>query len=173
MSAIARIYRATEASKRLDMIFEIAEQNGGDITGLESQFDELISIAATLPDAVNDALIYVTELEKRAAARREEVARLLGRARQDEKAAEWIKHQVLRTLQSRGEKKMETPYFKVTVAMPGGKAALEIVDDVPPEYQVEVVEITPDKQRIREALERGDTLSFARIVPKEPYLRIS
>jgi ABC-type transport system substrate-binding protein len=56
--------------------------------------------------------------------------------------------------------------------MPGGKAALEIVDEVPAEFTTTVTKIVPDNERIRAALETG-TLTFARIVPKEPYLKVS
>ena len=173
MNAIARIYEANEASNRLDMILQIAEQNGGDITGMEQQFDELTIAAANLPDAINDAMIYVTELEKRAIGRKEEAKRLADRARQDAAAADWVKSQILRTMQSRGIKKLETTHFKLTVAMPGGKPSMEILDDVPEAFQIEVVTHEPDKEAIREKLEQGDTLPFARLVPKQPYLRIS
>ena len=57
--------------------------------------------------------------------------------------------------------------------MPGGKPALEIVGDVPPEFTREEVRITPDKDAIRDAIEGGSTLPFARLVPKQPYLKVS
>jgi hypothetical protein len=57
--------------------------------------------------------------------------------------------------------------------MPGGKQALEIVDDVPAQFTREVVTQEIDKDAIRAALEGGATLPFARLVEKQPTLRIS
>jgi hypothetical protein len=57
--------------------------------------------------------------------------------------------------------------------MPGGKQALEIVDAIPDAYYREVVTREIDKDAIRAALEGGATLPFARLVEKQPTLRIS
>jgi hypothetical protein len=76
-------------------------------------------------------------------------------------------------MQSEGMKKVETTRFRATVAMPGGKPALELIGDVPPEYvEQEIIHVT-DKDKIRTELESGKVLPFARLVEKQPYLRIS
>jgi hypothetical protein len=50
---------------------------------------------------------------------------------------------------------------------------LELIGDVPPEYvEQEIIHVT-DKDKIRTELESGKVLSFARLVEKQPYLRIS
>jgi glycerate-2-kinase len=87
--------------------------------------------------------------------------------------AAWFKDQVLRVMQNEGMKKIETTRFRATVAMPGGKAAMEIVDAIPNDWHKTVTEVVIDKERIRAALDGGDVLPFARLVEKQPYLRIS
>jgi chromosome segregation ATPase len=168
-----RIFEATAASRELEALIASTAETGGDITELETKIDELAQKAETLPQAIDDLLSLVSEIEYRASARKTEGKRLTDRAKQDEKVAEWFKGQVLRILRSRGTAKLETARFKATVAQPGGKPAMEILDEVPDEWTIAVTEIVPDKERIREALEKGEVLSFARLIPKEPYLRIS
>ena len=169
MGAIQRLYQATEAAQELEAMLLEAQ---GDITELEGQFDILTRTAESLPAAIDDVLSLVRDIEARAEAREAEAKRLKERAARDEKIAAWMKSQVLRVMQAEGMKKIETERWRATVAMPGGKPALEIVDEVPEEFTTTVTKIIPDNERIRAALETG-TLPFARIVPKEPYLKVS
>jgi hypothetical protein len=57
--------------------------------------------------------------------------------------------------------------------MPGGKPSMEIVDAIPEDYYREVVTREIDKDKIRAALDGGTVLPFARLVPKQPYLKVS
>jgi hypothetical protein len=167
------LYESVNASRELERIIDESEENGGDITAIEGFFAEVAAKADNLPAAVDDVLSLVKFIEYRAEARKAEAKRMADRAKRDESVAAYMKGQVLAILMEQGKKVMETARFRVTVAQPGGKAAMEIVGDVPPEFTTEKIEILPDKDAIREALESGATLDFARIVPKQPYLRIS
>jgi hypothetical protein len=173
MSALSRIYEATEAARELEHLIAASEESGGDITELEGHIDALAATAENLPAAIDDVLTLVREIESRGEARKAEADRLRQRAKRDEAVANWMKTQVLRIMQAQGIKKLEGPRWRATVAMPGGRPAMEVFDDVPEEFIREVVTREVDKDAIRERLEGGAVLPFARLVEKFPYLRVS
>ena len=173
MSALSRIYEATEAARELENLIAASEENGGDITELEGHIDALAARAENLPAAIDDLLTLVREIESRSEARAAEADRLKKRAKRDEAVAAWFKAQVLRVMQAQGIKKVEGSRWRATVAMPGGRPAMEVFDDVPEEFMREVVSREVDKDAIRERLEGGAVLPFARLVEKFPYLRVS
>lgn len=173
MSALSRIYEATEAARELENLIAASEENGGDITELEGHIDALAARAENLPAAIDDLLTLVREIESRAEARAAEADRLKKRAKRDEAVASWFKTQVLRIMQAQGFKKIEGPRWRATVATPGGKPAMEVFDDVPEEFMREIVTREIDKDAIRLELEQGRVLPFARLVEKFPYLRVS
>ena len=171
MGTIQRLYEASGAARELEAMLLDSE---GELTeAMDGHFDILAKQAESLPACVDEVLSLVREIEVRAEARKAEAERLRQRAKRDEAVAAWMKGQVLRVMQSEGLKTMETPRWRATAAMPGGKAALEIVGDVPPEFTREEVRITPDKDAIRAAIESGQTLPFAYLVAKQPYLKVS
>jgi hypothetical protein len=168
---MTRVHDATAAAQELE---EMLLESSGELTDeMEGQFAILTQQAESLPAAIDDVLALVRDIEIRAEARKAEAKRIADRAKRDESIAAWFKDQVLRVMQNEGMKKLETTRFRATVAMPGGKAALELVGDVPPEYvEQQIIHVT-DKEKIRAELEQGKTLCFARLVEKQPYLRIS
>lgn len=171
MSAITRLYEASSAARELEAMLTEAE---GELTeAMDGHFDILAKQAESLPAAIDDVLSLVRDIEARAEARKAEADRLKQRAKRDEAVAAWFKGQVLRTMQAEGLKKLETARWRATVAQPGGKPAMEIVGEIPPEFITEKIEIVPDKEAIRAALESGQTLSFAMFVAKQPYLKVS
>lgn len=171
MSALTRLYEASGAARELEAM--LTEADGELTADMDGHFDILARQAESLPAAIDDVLSLVRDIESRAEARKAEADRLKQRAKRDEAVAAWFKSQVLRTMQAEGLKKLETTRFRATVAMPGGKPALELVGDVPPEYvEQQIIHVT-DKDKIRTELENGTVLPFARLVEKQPYLRIS
>ena len=171
MGTIQRLYEASGAARELEAMLLDSE---GELTeAMDGHFDILAQKAESLPACVDEVLSLVREIEVRAEARKAEAERLRQRAKRDEAVAAWMKGQVLRVMQSEGMKTLETPRWRATAAMPGGKAALEIVGDVPAEFTREEIRITPDKDAIRAAIESGQTLPFAYLVAKQPYLKVS
>lgn len=171
MGTIQRLYEASGAARELEAMLLDSE---GELTeAMDGHFDILAKQAESLPACVDEVLSLVREIEVRAEARKVEAERLRQRAKRDEAVAAWMKGQVLRVMQSEGLKTLETPRWRATAAMPGGKAALEIVGEVPPEFTREEIRITPDKDAIRDAIESGQTLTFAYLVAKQPYLKVS
>jgi len=171
MSALTRLYEASGAARELEAMLTEAE---GELTeAMDGHFDILAKQAESLPAAIDDVLSLVRDIEARAEARKAEADRLKQRAKRDEAVAAWFKSQVLRTMQAEGLKKLETARWRATVAQPGGKPAMEIVDAIPEDFYREVVTREIDKDKIRAALESGQTLPFAMFVPKQPYLKVS
>jgi len=171
MSALTRLYEASGAARELEAMLTEAE---GELTAdMDGHFDILARQAESLPAAIDDVLSLVRDIEARAEARKAEADRLKARAKRDEAVAAWFKSQVLRTMQAEGLKKIETARWRATVAQPGGKAAMEIVDAIPEDFYREVVTREIDKDKIRVALESGQTLPFAMFVSKQPYLKVS
>ena len=169
--SITRLYEASEASRELSDMLLSSE---GEVTPeMEGHFDILAQHSANLPAAIDDVLSLVREIETRAEARKAEAGRLRLRAKRDEAVAAWFKSQVLRVMQSEGLKKIETERWRITVAVPGGKPAMDIFDGVPPEWCKEITETVIDRERIRAALDEGQMLPFACLVPKQPYLKVS
>ncbi len=171
--SLTRLYEASAAARELEAMIAASEDAGGDITELEGHFDILARQAEGLPAVIDDVLSLVAEIEHRAAARKAEAERLRQRMKRDEAIAAWMKAQVLRVMQAEGFKKLESSRWRATVAMPGGKPALEIVDEVPERFTREVVTREIDKDAIRAELDAGTVLPFARLVAKQPYLKVS
>jgi hypothetical protein len=65
------------------------------------------------------------------------------------------------SLEATGHKRVVTPTATVWIQA-NGQAALEITGEVPKEYTRTIVE--PDLERIREKLEAGEELAFAKLV---------
>jgi len=171
MNALTRLYETSNAARELEAM--LTESDGELTEAMEGHFDILAQQAENLPAAIDDVLSLVAEIEHRAAARKAEADRLKARAKRDEAVAEWFRGQVLRAMQAQGMKKVESPRWRVTLAMPGGKRALEIVGEVPDAYKFETTTVETDLAYIRKVLENGATLPFARLVEKQPYLKVS
>lgn len=169
--SLDRLYEASAATRELEAMLQETE---GELTDeLDGHFDILAQQAESLPAAIDDVLSLVRDIETRAETRKAEAERLRQRAKRDEAVAAWFRRQVLRLMQSQGLKTLETPRWRATAAMPGGKAAMEIVGDVPAEFTREEIRSTPDKDKIRATLDNGEVLPFAYLVPKQPYLKVS
>ncbi len=69
-----------------------------------------------------------------------------------------------------GKTKFATNLFSFNIAKNGGKQALTIDRKVPKEYTKTIIENDTDK--IRQALEEGKELPFARLEPRGESLRI-
>lgn len=115
----------------------------------------------------------ITEIEKRSIARKQESDRMAALAKRDEKHADWLKLKLKATLDFHNIKKVDCRRFRVTVCNNGGKIPL-IVDEatVPKEYKTQVIETVIDNDSIRNDLEAGTKLDFAKFGERGTHLRI-
>lgn len=153
----------------------ILEEVGGDVSGHEetvaSWIDEL---TANLGRKAEGYAALIVELNNRAEFRRAEAKRLVDRAKIDERKADWLKQTLMNAMRMRGESVIETERFRLSVQRNGGKQPMELIGDVPTAWcNVEVVQ-TPDKDRIREALENcvPEVSEFAQLLERGERLVI-
>tara|TARA_R110002126_G_scaffold41505_18_gene120625 strand:- start:372 stop:881 length:510 start_codon:yes stop_codon:yes gene_type:complete len=112
----------------------------------------------------------IRERELRAEARTAEADRIRALAKADANGARGMKDRLLLVLERRGTRTYQTPSFKVSIAKNGGKLPLTIRGEVPAGYQR--VEVCPDTDMIRLALEDGKELEFAVLEERGKHLRV-
>ena len=72
-----------------------------------------------------------------------------------------------------GKKEIKTDLHRFKIVGNGGKLPITIQEDcVPEEYTKTEVKITPDKDKIRTALESGEVLPFAQLQERGTHLKI-
>ncbi len=117
----------------------------------------------------------IGELEARSDARKLEAKRMIDRARADENRARSLKSFLQQFFECHQIKTIETDRYRLTLANNGGKLPV-IVDEhfsiasMPDEFTK--LSISPDLEAIREALEGGEGLEFARLGERSRSLRI-
>lgn len=145
----------------------ILDDLGGDVTGHEDVVAGWIEeLTGNLRAKAESYASLISELENRAAYRKGEATRLAERAKIDQRKADWLRRMLRDAMQASGDRVIETDRYRLSVQANGGKAPLDLHDVVPTDWcKVEVVQ-TPDKARIREALEAGEDLPFAALMER-------
>lgn len=130
-------------------------------------------IETDLAGKVDRYASLIGEMEARASKRREEALRLVARAEQDERAANGLRERLRLVWEARGLGVIQTPRYRVALRRNGGKAPLDLHDVIPSEWTRTITSVGPDKDRIREALERGEQLTFARLMERGNRISIT
>jgi len=151
----------------------------GEITAeLAQQFQELLDKKESTYEA------YLTKLDNIAALiksrkqwveiREQEAKRMAKLAERDRKTVDWLTNYLQKHLECKQTTKLRTKRFNLTVANNGGKQPITVDDidlrDLPQRFRK--VAYSPDKEAIREALESGEALDFARFAERGTHLRI-
>jgi hypothetical protein len=117
----------------------------------------------------------ISSIENRIAVRQAEAKRILELAESDRKKVYELKERLRCVFASHGWGKVETPRYRLSLVQNGGKAPL-IVDIPTEELPTEFVEIRQTlaarNDLIREHLESGKELNFARIGERGSHIRI-
>lgn len=144
--------------------------------------DQLAIIEQQLPAKIDGTLAVVNELERFADNCIEEANRLMKRSERWANQSRWLKGAILQAMQKMNLPKIKTPTNTVAVVKNGGKVALQLpehIEFIPPEYVLTRTVIEPDKEKIREALEKGteelkaEVGKFASLAERGVHLRIS
>jgi hypothetical protein len=149
---------------------------GGDVTDPEADqaVDNWLAELGSARDEKIDAYCSLyREFDLRAKAREEEATRLFNLASADLNAARRLRERLLYFFELHRISKLETERFRLTVAANGGALPLFVdcePEALPEDYQR--VRIEADKAAIREALESGAPLDFARLGERGRHLRI-
>lgn len=132
--------------------------------------DTLESIEGEIEEKADGYAKIIKELESKQKARKEEAKRLTDSAKVFENRVKALKNNLFNAMKETGKTKFATNLFSFNIAKNGGKQALTIDGDVPEEYTKTIIENDTDK--IRQALEEGKELPFARLEPRGESLRI-
>jgi hypothetical protein len=122
---------------------------------------------------VDNTCAFIRELLARAEARKAEAERFIALSRTDGNLADRLKAMLLDHLRLHGVKKLETERFRLTRAANGGRLPLEVTlpaEELPEEY-VRTTKAA-DMEAIREAVEGGEELPFARLGERGEHLRL-
>ena len=136
----------------------------------EMILDTLEAIEGEIEDKADNYAKIIKELEAKQNARKEEAKRLTESAKVFENRVKALKSNLFNSMKSTGKTKFATDLFSFNIAKNGGKQTLTIDGDVPEEYTKTVIENDTDK--IRQALENGEKLTFAHLEPRGESLRI-
>ncbi len=132
--------------------------------------DTLESIEGEIEEKADGYAKIIKELESKQKARKEEAKRLTDSAKVFENRVKALKNNLFDAMKETGKTKFATNLFSFNIVKNGGKQALTIDGEVPEEYTKTVIENNTDK--IRQALEEGKELPFARLEPRGESLRI-
>lgn len=132
--------------------------------------DTLEAIEGEIEDKANNYAKIIKELEAKQNARKEESKRLTESAKVFENRVKVLKSNLFNSMKATGKTKFATDLFSFNIAKNGGKQVLTIDSEVPEEYTKAVIENDTDK--IRQALENGEKLTFAHLEPRGESLRI-
>lgn len=132
--------------------------------------DTLEAIEGEIEDKANNYAKIIKELEAKQNARKEEAKRLTESAKVFENRVKALKSNLFNSMKATGKTKFATDLFSFNIAKNGGKQTLTIDGEVPEEYTKTITENDTDK--IRQALEKGEKLTFAHFEPRGESLRI-
>lgn len=136
----------------------------------EMILDTLEAIEGEIEDKADNYAKIIKELEAKQNARKEEAKRLTESAKVFENRVKALKINLFNSMKATGKTKFATDLFSFNIAKNGGKQTLTIDGDVPEEYTKTITENDTDK--IRQALENGEKLTFAHLEPRGESLRI-
>lgn len=117
----------------------------------------------------------ISEMQARADVRKAEARRLQDLAATDENRARLLKERLKSFFQLHDIKTIDTARYRLSLAKNGGKAPLILKDDLSPTQlpeQFQKVSIDADTAKIREALEAGESLEWARLGERGSSIRI-
>jgi predicted nuclease with TOPRIM domain len=136
----------------------------------EMILDTLEAIEGEIEDKADNYAKIIKELEAKQNARKEEAKRLTESAKVFENRVKALKSNLFNSMKATGKTKFATDLFSFNIAKNGGKQTLTIDGEVPEEYIKTITENDTDK--IRQALEKGEKLTFAHFEPRGESLRI-
>lgn len=164
--------RATHIAALEELLYDV----GGDITEEEAAaaIDAWLAEAdAPLKVKLDGYGSVIRERELKAAARKEEAARIAALAQTDANIAKRLKERLQWFFQEEGIEKMETDRFKFTLANNGGKAPILVsvpVDQLPAWAQR--VTVTADTEALRGEIEAGNAIEGVEIGERGRHMRI-
>lgn len=154
---------------------DMLEEVGGDLGAGDGALDEWFNQLGDERDTkLDNYAALIRDIELRAAARREESERLRLRVAADDGTVKRLKDRLKLFFEIQGIKKVETRRYAIGVQKNGGLAPL-LVDDIDPAdlpQWAQRVRIEVDTIAVRNSIEAGETVPFARFGERGTQLRI-
>jgi hypothetical protein len=172
---MASLLDITEDMSALDALLT---ENGGDIS------DPAVMDAVDRWFAENESNLrlkadgyaaFIQEQKLLAESRKSEADRMAAKAKRNQATADFMAGRLKATMEQLGLPKIETARFTIAVQGNGGKQPVDVfgaIDQLPEWAKRAKTIIEPDKDKIRERLEAGDTLEFAVLQPRGTRLAI-
>lgn len=166
------LYTIGEEFIALERILE-EQPDGATEADLDTVAHWLEELHGKLEEKLSRCIAYIREQEALSEARLAEAQRLRESAAVPANRVKRLKEAIRFVFETQGLKKIETALGNVTLAGNGGKAPLEVlvpVDQLPDDCKRVVVE--PDLDAIRAVLAKGESVTFARALPRGNHIRI-
>lgn len=158
-----------------DLLFEA----GGDISDPEvaAAVDAMFAEMETNLSAKADGYAnWIAERNAMQEACKAEAARLADKARLIGRGVDALKGRLKEFMERRAIPKIETPHWTISVCKNGGMLPIEIDTDVVPVTLPEKFQYQPpvevNKEAVRQAIEHGEILNFARAGERGTHLRL-
>lgn len=132
--------------------------------------DTLESVLAEVENKADAYAVVIREAKSTAEKYQKEADRLSEKAQVIENSIQRMKDRLKIAMETMKVTKLEGDYHKFRIQKNGGKVGIEYLGDVPDSYKKVVLE--DDTARIREDLEAGKELGFARLKERGTHLRI-
>ena len=136
----------------------------------EQMILDTLEAIGEIEDKADNYAKIIKELEAKQNARKEEAKRLTESAKVFENRVKALKNNLYTAMKAVNKPKFATNLFTFNIVKNGGKQALTIDGEVPEEYTKTTIENDTDK--IRQALDDGEKLTFAHLEPRGESLRI-
>lgn len=169
-----------EISEDLVALGDLLDEQDGDITETEAQFDAWFAELGEARDEKLDSYAYlIKESEADADRLKDEIDRLRARKNAAENKAKKLKERLEMFLKIQNIEKIKTDRFTFALQKPGGKPRVELLErfqEHPEELPEPLrrVKFEPNLEAIRELIETTDDQAnyYGRIVEGEKKLRI-
>lgn len=161
---MSNLYKLNEAWQELaNMLYQ-------DDVDEQMILDTLESIEGDIEDMADNYAYIIAEIKNDANACKAEKTRLEKRQKVLENRENRLKSYLADVMRNTGKTNFKTQLHTFRIQKNGGKRALSIDGEVPPEYTRTIIENDTDK--IRQALEEGKILPFAHLEAQGESLRI-
>lgn len=167
-----RLYEIATDYRRLQDLLDSAETPA---EMRQTIIDTLESLSGDFEDKAENMAALIAEYKATAEGCAAEIQRLNEKKLRAENAIEPIKKYLMAEMQFTGIKKVKAGTWNITIAKNGGKAPIVWDDDIEPEDLPEKyrsIYYKIDTAAVRDALEAGEALDFAKLGERGESLRI-
>ena len=161
-----------DISENYQEIFFSCLDDDADLDQLEQR---LQALEGALEDKVANGIAIIQELKFRADNMDAESKRLAANKKALENKISWLKNYYLDHLNLMGKSKVLTNRGTMSVVKSGGKRPVKIDDEdlIPAKFKLIIQHVEIDKDALRQAMERGESVSGAHLEERGKYLKIA